>query len=46
MPFFRGSDIYILLRVYNIENEGRGMKVYLDPYKAKEKGELVFSVNT
>lgn len=29
-----GSNIYVLLRVYNIENEGIGMKVYVDPWRS------------
>ena len=37
------SDIYVLMRVYNLgQPDELGLRVYVDPYSAKKRGELVF----
>ena len=38
------SEVYIILRVFEIENEGRiGMKVYVDPERLRLENQLVFT---
>ncbi|KAH7043982.1 hypothetical protein B0J12DRAFT_760369 [Macrophomina phaseolina] len=40
------SEVYILLRVYNIEGSTPGLLAYLDPHRAKANGSLEFQVDT
>ena len=36
-------DIYVLIRVYNLgQPDELGFRVFVDPYSAKKRGELLF----
>jgi hypothetical protein len=37
------EKLYILMRVFNIEQRYVGLKVFLDPMAAKDQGELTFT---
>ncbi len=39
-------EVYVILRVFNLENGDIGVKLYVDPMAAKESGELNFSTDT
>ena len=45
-PDVPSSEVYIILRVYNLGNSDIGVKLYVDPMEAKAKGELDFKVDT
>ena len=36
------SQVYIILRVFNLDKETIGMRLYVDPKGIEESGELVF----
>ncbi|KAF2137387.1 uncharacterized protein K452DRAFT_110481 [Aplosporella prunicola CBS 121167] len=40
------SEVYILLRVYNLDSSDIDMQAYVDPYKANKDGLLSFQVET
>lgn len=37
---------YIIMRVFNLERDKIGLRIYDDPIAAKERGELHFEVDT
>ena len=37
------SKVYLIVRVFEIESQSIGMKVYLDPEKLRQHGNLVFT---
>ena len=40
------NEIYILVRVFNVEREKMGLRIYVDPASAKDRGDLDFVVDT
>jgi hypothetical protein len=40
------SEVYMLLRVYEIDSAGIGMEVYLDPEQMRLDGTLLFTGET
>jgi hypothetical protein len=40
------SEVYIILRVFNLENSGVGVKLFVDPVASNARGELNFTVDT
>ena len=37
------TEVYIILRVFNLDNDGIGMRLYVDPAGMEERSELVFT---
>jgi hypothetical protein len=42
----RNSDIYLLFRVFNIDKADIGLRIFVDPELARQRGELTFTVDT
>lgn len=40
------NEIYVLLRVYKLGQEGMGMRMIIDPQAEREKGQLTFEADT
>ena len=40
------NEIYILFRVFNIDKAQIGLKIFVDPEMARQRGELNFTVDT
>ena len=40
------SEVYMVLRVFGIQNEKIGMSIYMDPEQLRVNGELVFTGQT
>jgi len=45
-PDVSSSEVYVILRVFNLGKSDVGVKLYVDPMAAKQRGELDFSVDT
>lgn len=42
----RSGFTYVLARVFNLESDKVGLRMYVDPIAAKGRGELDFTVET
>jgi hypothetical protein len=40
------ASVYVLVRVFRLEQDNIGLKVFLDPEEARNNGELDFKVQT
>ena len=40
------NAVYIVMRVFNLERNRIGLRIFVDPIVAKERGELDFKVDT
>lgn len=45
-PGTPAAQIYVLIRVFNLEQENIGLRVYVDPEKHRRDGTLQFGVDT
>lgn len=45
-PDYPSSEVYIILRVYNLGQANMGMRVYIDPASWEKKGHLVFDAES
>jgi hypothetical protein len=39
------DTIYVIFRVFNLNNDDIGLKIYVDPERLKQTGELMFTWN-
>ena len=39
------QEIYLITRIFNLESDEIGLRVYLDPIEAEAKGELTFTTD-
>ncbi|KAB2569987.1 hypothetical protein DBV05_g11337 [Lasiodiplodia theobromae] len=46
MPGTPAAEVYVLVRVFNLEREDVGLRVYVDPDRYRLAGALAFSVDT
>ena len=40
------ENIYVLFRVFNIDKADIGLRIFVDPEMARQRGELTFTVDT
>jgi hypothetical protein len=40
------GSVYVLFRVFHIDKAEIGLKIFVDPEAARQRGELNFTVNT
>lgn len=45
-PGTPAAEVYVLVRVFNLEREDVGLRVYVDPERYKRAGVLAFNVDT